>query len=166
MTSSLEHYPQEYLDKKVTFFGRDFLVTPDVLIPRLETESLVRRAREILAKSPPTTVIDVGTGSGIIGTSIAHLAEEIIFLDISPRALEVAQKNFSQFFPDKKSLFIVSDLLENLPPQEGKHILMLANLPYVRHDDWENMSPDTRHEPRLALFGGKNTGFELYERFF
>ena len=87
-------------------------MTPDVLIPRLETECLIKRARGILHKSAhPITVIDIGCGSGIIGTSIADLADEIIFLDISTKALEIAKENFQTHFGNKKSQFIVSDLL-------------------------------------------------------
>ena len=102
------------------FYGRDFIVTPDVLIPRLETESLVRKARSLLQPSKlsayrHTTVIDIGCGSGIIGTSVADLADEVIFLDISPEALSVAKRNFRTHFPDKQAQFIVSDLLEQLP---------------------------------------------------
>ncbi len=91
------------------FFGRDFIVTPDVLIPRLETECLVRRARQLL--QPKTIVVDIGCGSGIIGTSVADLADEVIFLDISPEALTITEKNFRLHFPEKKAQFIVSDLL-------------------------------------------------------
>ena len=67
MNSQINHpstYPEEYLTGKVNFFGRDFVVTPDVLIPRLETESLVRRARQILqSSSKPTVIVDIGCGS-------------------------------------------------------------------------------------------------------
>lgn len=162
-------------------------MTPDVLIPRLETECLIKRARDILHKSAhPITVIDIGCGSGIIGTSIADLADEIIFLDISTKALEIAKENFHTHFGNKKSQFIVSDLLDGFisphfmgsqkgyptqPPLQGEepassHILLLTNLPYIKQDDWINMSADTVHEPRLALFGGDITGFEMYERLF
>jgi release factor glutamine methyltransferase len=167
----------------VTFFGRDYLVTPDVLIPRLETESLVRRARQLLSGSPPsrgsergytqstppslpysgeershpTTVIDIGCGSGIIGTSVADLADEVIFLDISPTALAITEANFRTHYPEKKAQFIVSDLLSALPTSyllsPISSVLFLTNLPYIKADDWVNMSADTVHEPRLALFG-------------
>ena len=192
------HYPIEYIEWSVIFFGREFIVTPDVLIPRLETESLVRHARKLLSSThSPTTIIDIGCGSGIIGTSVADLADEVIFLDISPEALQIAEKNFRMHFPEKKAQFIVSDLLSNLlekggvtnemsdgglvlentdtpiplsqsdiPLSQGDRILFLTNLPYIKQDDWDNMSADTVHEPRLALFWGESTGFELYERLF
>ena len=150
-------------------------MTPDVLIPRLETESLVRRARQIL-NSPPlrgiqrgypshpplqeeerTIVIDIGCGSGIIGTSVADLADEVIFLDISPEALRVAEENFRTHFGDKKAQFIVSDLISDIPKFQYSNILFLTNLPYIKDEDWQNMSADTVHEPKLALFGGEKT---------
>lgn len=146
-------------------------MTPDVLIPRLETESLIRRARQILqSANKPTIIIDIGCGSGIIGTSVADLADEVIFLDISPAALAVAEKNFRTHFPEKKAQFILSDLLSVLPTSyllpPTFSVLFLTNLPYIRDEDWIHMSEDTVHEPQLALFGGEETGFELYERLF
>lgn len=111
-----ENYPEEYIHGSVHFFGRDFLVTPDVLIPRLETECLVRRARKNIQSTNllschPTIVVDIGCGSGIIGTSVADLVDEVIFLDISPEALTITEKNFRTHFPKTKAQFIVSDLL-------------------------------------------------------
>ena len=97
---------------------------------------------------------------------MADLADEIIFLDISPEALAVAEQNFRVHFPDKKAQFIVSDLLSCIPIFQDSNILFLTNLPYIRAEDWINMSADTVHEPRLALFGGEQTGFEMYERLF
>lgn len=146
-------------------------MTPDVLIPRLETECLVRRARKIIQDQNIRIVIDIGSGSGIIGTSIADLTSEVIFLDISPEALSITEKNFRTHFPDKKAQFIVSDLLSALQNSsrvisEFENLLFLTNLPYIKDADWRNMSEDTIHEPRLALFGGVKTGFELYEHLF
>lgn len=164
--SMQKDYPEEYITGKVQFFGRDFVVTPDVLIPRLETEGLVRRARKIIEQEHIQTVVDIGTGSGIIATSCADLVDSVVLLDISEKALEVAKKNFRTHFPSKKIDFTVSDLLSNLPIFQPSSTLFVANLPYIKQDDWENMSPDTRHEPRLALFGWERTGFELYEKLF
>ena len=97
---------------------------------------------------------------------MADLADVIIFLDISPEALAVTEANFRTHFPEKKAQFIVSDLLSNIPIFQDSNILFLTNLPYIKADDWVHMSTDTVHEPRLALFGGEQTGFEMYERLF
>jgi release factor glutamine methyltransferase len=92
----------------------------------------------------------------------------IYALDISEKALEIAQKNAVQHAVQIK--FHMSNLLQyfldNPSLLSQKSIIVTANLPYIKADDWENMSEDTRFEPRLALFGGENTGFELYEKLF
>jgi release factor glutamine methyltransferase len=161
-----ENYPEEYKTWNVTFFGREFCVTPDVLIPRLETESLVRRARTIQEREKYARIVDIGCGSGIIGTSIADLADEVVFLDISPWALSVAEGNFRRHYPEARAQFLISDLLSELPKIPHFPTLYLANLPYIKWGDWEHMSPDTRYEPAIALFGGDETGFELYIKLF
>jgi methylase of polypeptide subunit release factors len=89
----------------------------------------------------------------------------------------VTEANFRTHFPEKRAQFIASDLLSTLPtsylteghPVDISHtssVLFLTNLPYIRSEDWIHMSADTVHEPRLALFGGEQTGFEMYERLF
>lgn len=183
-------YPEEYKNGSVEFFGRNFTVTPDVLIPRLETEALIRRARKILQKklhqkhhlpdnkdflketdnntenSNFLRIFDIGSGSGIIGTSLADLVDEINFIDISPNTLNIAQKNFCKNFPNKKANFIESNLLEKVIFDKNEKYFFVSNLPYIKNDDWKNMSADTIFEPKLALFGGEKTGFELYEKLF
>lgn len=83
--------------------------------------------------------------------------DEVIFLDISEGALAVAEANFRTHFPEKKAEFILSDLISELPLASSIHhpanTLFLTNLPYIRGEDWEHMSPDTRFEPKMALFG-------------
>lgn len=164
-----EHYPEEYIRGWTEFFGKKYILTTDVLIPRLETECLVRRARHVLQNIPYDHVYDIGSGSGIIGTSLADLADSLHFVDISPSALKVSQKNFVMHFPEKSAQFHLSDLLLETPLSQKDSqdaVLLVANLPYIRDHDWEHMSKDTIFEPKIALFGGENTGFELYERLF
>lgn len=179
-------YPEEYTRGWVEFFYQRFAVNEHVLIPRLETESLVREAVKYCRSNSLDVLIDIGTGSGIIPLSILSVLDipQVFAVDISSEALEVAKKNCLDH--GKNITFLESDLLEvflgdnNIPPfvstsplsplleGEGRYsnILLTANLPYIKQDDWENMSADTIHEPRLALFGGKQTGFELYEKLF
>ena len=77
------------------------------------------------------------------------------------------EKNREKYFPDCEGIFWNQDLLEKIPKHwENEKILLLSNLPYIKNDDWENMSEDTRFEPKTALFGGEKTGFELYEKLF
>ena len=164
------HYPEEYTQGKVTFFGKDFAVTPDVLIPRLETEQLVRRARQLLQKEKFDQLIDIGTGSGIIALSLADLIQDVMLIDVSECALDIAKKNAEILFPwrvfESRCGDLLGTLVESGKEYSEKNILIVTNLPYIRENDWENMSPDTQYEPRLALFGWSDTGFELYEKLF
>ncbi len=150
--------PTEYLDGSVVFFGRTFLVDPSVLIPRLETECLVRRARQWLSTHSPEVVIEIGVGSGIILSSILdQLAKvaKVVAIDLSREALRVAEKNLSTHHPDRTLSYSESDLLSEKSIQDlcRRSTLIVANLPYVRDADWEHMSSDTRYEPAMALFG-------------
>jgi release factor glutamine methyltransferase len=163
------NYPEEYTIGNVTFFGKKFMITPEVLIPRLETECLVRRARKLIQSQDVQTLVDIGTGSGIIWVSCADMVDSLVFLDISEKALSVARSNFLSHFSTKEALFLESDLLSSLPSwivSPESWILFLANLPYIKSEDWKNMSADTHFEPEIALFGGEETGFEMYERLF
>lgn len=144
-------------------------MTPAVLIPRLETEVLIKRVRTYINTHPhslPIHIVDIGTGSGIIGTSLAERADHVTLIDRSEAALNIAQDNFRTHFPDKKADFLISDLLENASIFREYHTIFVANLPYIKADDWQHMSEDTAFEPEMALFGGEHTGFELYERLF
>lgn len=154
------------------FYYQKFLINQNVLIPRLETESLVREAIKYCRMSLPDILIDIGTGSGIITLSILSAVEipQIFALDISSEALEIAKENNQK--QGKNITFIKSDLLgsslekDNSIIEKNKNILIVTNLPYIKQDDWENMSSDTVYEPKLAFFGGEKTGFELYEKLF
>ncbi|MDD2916713.1 MAG: peptide chain release factor N(5)-glutamine methyltransferase [Candidatus Gracilibacteria bacterium] len=170
-------YPPEYTRGWVEFYYQKFEIDEHVLIPRLETESLVREAIRYFRSEEVDTLIDIGTGSGIIPLSILSAVEipEVFAIDLSPEALVIARKNAEN--QGKNIDFLESDLLsvflnEHLGETkhalslQGKNILIVTNLPYIKQDDWENMSTDTIHEPKLALFGGPFTGFELYEKLF
>jgi release factor glutamine methyltransferase len=150
------------------FFGLDFEVTPDVLIPRPETELLVEKAIVWLQASPVRrTVADVGTGSGAIAISIAINVPDaqILATDISPEALKVAQKNAHKFGVEHRIEFVRCDLL---PPQPEmftteQHLdLLCANLPYIPTKTLHHL-PVYGREPTVALDGGED-GLDLYRR--
>lgn len=147
------------------FYGRTFTVNKDVLIPRPETEALVEVAK---AHGLTGSILDVGTGSGALGLTLQlELRDVAVTLaDISPEALTVAMKNAKQLRLKSVS-FVESDLLEYwMNEQESRRFdAIVANLPYV-DTDWER-SPETRHEPALALFaerGGLDIIFRLIEQ--
>lgn len=168
MTSN-QPLPEEYIDGYVIFMGRRFTTDKRALIPRLETEELVKYCLELLHENPSIqTVADIGTGSGIIPISIAEKMErelQVFATDMSGDALSLARENAQTKNTEIK--FLQWDLLQTLishfwnsSPEE---ILITANLPYVREKE---INSGLLHEPRMAFLGGVQTGFELYERFF
>jgi release factor glutamine methyltransferase len=152
------------------FFGLDFEITPDVLIPRPETELLVEKAIAWLQHSSAhRTVADIGTGSGVIAISIATNVQEVEILatDISPQALEVAKQNAEKYNLNDRIKFIECDLLPNR--DNSSHIssafsldLICANLPYIPTGTLHAL-PIYGREPMIALDGG-NDGLDLVRR--
>jgi release factor glutamine methyltransferase len=160
---------------KVPFWGLEFIVNKDVLVPRPETEILVEEAVNAILgadkKPGRQKVLDVGTGSGTIAIALAAEFPEvkIIATDVSKKALSIARKNATKNGL-KNIKFIRADLF-NSPYDNGKSIIkdkydvICANLPYIPKEDMDSLSLDIHHyEPRLALDGGKK-GLEIYENF-
>ena len=147
--------PLAYILGFKEFYGRRFEVTPDVLIPRPETEFLI----DIVKSLTPKKVLDVGTGSGCIAVSLAlELPEtEVEAVDISEKALAVAEKNASAL--EAKVDFYLSDLLEKV---EGDFDLIVANLPYVSRN-WEWTGAELAYEPEQALFA-EDEGLAVIKR--
>lgn len=147
--------PLAYIFSYKEFYGRDFWVNEHVLIPRPETETLIDIAKE-LSLPEKSYVIDVGTGSGAIGLTLKEEISaiyDIMLVDISDMALQVAKHNNRNLFHLDKVHYLQSDLLSALEPENANHPyvnLIVANLPYVDRT-WER-SPETDHEPALALF--------------
>ena len=160
--------PLPYILGHWEFFGLDFDITPDVLIPRPETELLVEKAIKWLSASPERrTVADVGTGSGIIATSIAmHIPDaNILATDISMKALTVAKHNAQKFHVHHRIDFLQCDLLPqhiDPLPTESHFDLICANLPYIPTKTMRSL-PIFGREPTLALDGGED-GLDLYRR--
>jgi len=156
----------------VEFFYKRFYYNKHTLTPRLETESLVRLALDAIKKEDIDVVIDVWTGSAIIWISIENNSEikEIYWLEKSKNAAKVAHANIS--LHKSNMILIKSDLLGYFFKNDkefdfkDKNILIVANLPYIKNEDWVNMSEDTLWEPKMALFWWARTGFELYEKFY
>lgn len=152
-------HPLPYLTGTIEFYGLDIEVTPEVLIPRPETELLV----ELALARRPARVIDVGTGSGCIAVALAaHLPDVAVYaIDISPSALAVAQRNAEQHEVADQIQFIVGDLLDRRP---GPVDLIVSNPPYISADEWASLPSAIRHhEPRLALDGGPD-GLQVIRR--
>ncbi|MGI8978823.1 MAG: peptide chain release factor N(5)-glutamine methyltransferase [Pirellulaceae bacterium] len=160
--------PVAYLVGKKEFYSLSFRVTPDVLIPRPETEHLVVAAVDLLAVLPSEAhplVADVGTGSGAIAVALArHAASaKITATDISPAALDVARRNAADHGVSERIEFLETDLLEKVPAKRQLD-LVVSNPPYIGLQEEATLAPQVRdHEPRLALFAGPN-GTEIIAR--
>lgn len=160
--------PFPYVLGRWEFFGLEFEVTSDVLIPRPETELLVEKAIAFLQKdSSKTNVADIGTGSGAIAVSIAVNVPnaEILATDISPKALRVAKRNATKYKVENRIEFAECDVLPHPRPlslrERGVDILC-ANLPYIPTDTLKHL-PVYQREPTVALDGGKD-GLELFRK--
>ena len=160
--------PFPYILGHWEFFGLDFDVTPNVLIPRPETELLVEKAIAWLQQSPVRrTVADIGTGSGAIAIAIAINVPgaHILASDISEKALEVARRNAQRWNVSDRIDFVQCDILPPHPnffPTEDHFDLICANLPYIPTDTLRDL-PIYGREPTLALDGGAD-GLDLFRR--
>jgi release factor glutamine methyltransferase len=163
----LRHEPIQYITGQQEFYGLALAVTPAVLIPRPETEHLVEAVLERIARTEPTTIADIGTGSGAIAIALAaHLPlARVTAVDLSPTALAVAEANARTHRLDGRIRFLVSDLLEALPlDQRGHFDAIVSNPPYVPFSDAPLLHPQVReHEPSSALFAGPD-GLAIYRR--
>lgn len=151
--------PLPYLTGKMEFYGLEFTVTSDVLIPRPETEMLVERALE----REPQTAVDVGTGSGCVAVALAvHLPHARIWAtDISRAALRVAAENARCHGVADRILFLQADLLS---PLRGPVDLIVSNPPYIAAEEWDSLPASVReYEPRQALDGGPG-GLQIIRR--
>ena len=148
------------------FFGLDFEVTPDVLIPRPETELLVEKAIIWLNKHPDKrSIVDVGTGSGAIAISLAVNVTnaKLLATDISPKALEVAKRNARKHSVEDRTIFIECDLLPtSTTNRQPAFDILCANLPYIPTQILHTLSVYGR-EPTLALDGGMD-GLDLIHK--
>ncbi len=156
--------PIQYITGEQEFFGLPFRVTPDVLIPRPETEHLVEKALALAAANASPRIADVGTGSGAIAVALAHNLPhpQITALDISAAALEIALQNAVRNGVSDRIRFLKSDLLAGVA---GERVdIVVSNPPYVPMADRHSLSVEVRdHEPGLALFAGED-GLEVYRR--
>jgi len=146
--------PVAYIRGVQEFWGRDFLVTSAVLIPRSETELLVETATVFLARRPNAVVVDVGTGSGCVAISLAleHPSITMLAVEISAAALQVSQQNAARHRVGDRVRFVHGAFLEGTPRPLD---LIVANPPYVAERDRPALSPEVKdYEPAVALFGG------------
>jgi len=156
------HEPVQYIVGEWEFFGLKFRVTPDVLIPRPETEHLVEAALARVDHDQPVRIADIGTGSGAIAVALAHALPlaRVTALDISKAALEVAQGNAQRHGLEDRIRFVASDLLGAVSGEQFD--MIVSNPPYVAEN--EELEAQVRdYEPTSALFAGPD-GLDVYRR--
>ena len=148
----LTYEPIQYILGTTSFFGLEFKVDSNVLIPRHETEELVAWILKQTDSSQSLKILDIGTGSGCIAISLVkHLPNvEIYALDVSPKALEIAEFNAQQ---NAVKLNMIKANVLDWKPTDLSFDLIVSNPPYVREIEKERMAPNVlEHEPHLALF--------------
>jgi release factor glutamine methyltransferase len=156
--------PLQHILGEVEFLGHNFKCDARGLIPRPETEELAERMVNLGKTEPPTSILDVGTGSGVLGLSLAKAFPEakVTLSDFLEPALDLAQENAAQLGLAEQVTFVKSDLLSAFPSQRFDWIV--ANLPYIGAVDISGLSPEVQHDPVTALDGGP-TGIEILHRF-
>jgi release factor glutamine methyltransferase len=162
----LRHEPIQYITRQQEFYGLTLNVTPAVLIPRPETESLVEAVLKLLPNDRPLKIADVGTGSGAIAIALAtYLPQaEITAVDISSDALAVAKAKAREHSVANQIRFLKSDLLDALDPSAATLDAIVSNPPYIPETDRVSLHPQVReYEPAIALFAGKS-GLGIYRR--
>lgn len=147
------------------FMGQKFEVNESTLIPRPETELLVRKAVEIIKDNNYKQILDIGTGSGCIACMIAKLTKaQVLGTDISNEALKICLNNAMHLDLMNKALFRKSDIFAKIRPEE-KFDLIVSNPPYIPPQEKENLQIEVKEfEPPTALFTQDSQGIEFYEK--
>ncbi len=147
--------PIQQLTGEVMFFGLPFRVRPTALIPRPETEELVEFALEVIPRDRPATVLDLGTGSGVIAVCLAKYAEvNVVATDISADALALAKDNASRLQVSDRIQFIESNWFAGI---DSAFDVIVSNPPYIETGDLPMLQREVRdHEPHIALDGGES----------
>lgn len=157
--------PPQYVIGEVPFYNEKYIVTKDVLIPRQDTETLVEKAIEYINKYKLEKGLDMCTGSGVIGISIAKNSniKEMTLVDISTAALKVAQDNILKNDVSKKIFTLQSDLFEKLMTTKDTYDIIVSNPPYIPTSEVQNLSEYVKNEPVIALDGGVS-GLYFYKK--
>ena len=158
----VQRMPVAYILGEKEFMGHTFRVTPDVLIPRPDTEILVEEAIRLLAEKDSPRIVDIGTGSGAILLSVLKGTEggTGVAVDLSPNALAVAKSNGECLGLAERADFRLGDLYA---PVDGLFDAILSNPPYIPVRDMAGLAPEVKQEPEMALVGGED-GLDFYRR--
>ncbi|MCQ2789013.1 MAG: peptide chain release factor N(5)-glutamine methyltransferase [bacterium] len=156
--------PIQYIIGQADFMKEKFFVNENVLIPRPETEYLVLSAIEDIKKYGYKKVMDIGTGTGCIACMIAKNTDaQVIGVDISLEALEIALDNSSKLGLFNKAIFRKSDIFSNVKADE-KFDMIVSNPPYIKLSEKPTLQKEVTFEPECALFANDENGVEFYEK--
>jgi release factor glutamine methyltransferase len=163
----LRREPVAYILGKKEFWSLSLRVTPDVLIPRPETEALVAEALKILtpAEGKDSRILEIGTGSGAVSIALARElpAAKVVATDLSPKALALAEENALRSGVRERVLFLQGDLFHPVE-KEDAFDLIVTNPPYIPRGEFPSLMPEVRdYEPKVALDGGKD-GLDFFRR--
>ena len=161
----VEGCPVAYLVGRKEFYSLEFEVSPAVLIPRPDTETLVGECLRLAREVATPRLLDVGTGSGCVAVTVArhHPGAQVTAVDLSPEALAVAARNAARHGVSERVHFHEGDLFAPLPPGEPFDCIV-SNPPYIPRGEIAGLAADVRdHEPHLALDGGPD-GFGVFDR--
>ncbi|MBW1784779.1 MAG: peptide chain release factor N(5)-glutamine methyltransferase, partial [Deltaproteobacteria bacterium] len=150
-------YPLQYILGEAYFYGRRFIVNPDVMVPTPETELLCELAVSYVNNEKLDTpkFLDIGTGSGVIAVTIVSELPEawVTAADISQAALAVARKNAAVYEVESRIRFIISDMFGSVPTDQ-KYDLILSNPPYICEGEYKTLPPEVLADPKIALTSG------------
>lgn len=160
----VQDIPVQYITNNQEFMKLNFYVDKNVLIPQPDTEILVEEVIEIINKNnEEVKVLDICTGSGCIGTSIAKYTKKVAITmsDISSKALNIAKNNYTKNIEDTSKVeFIQSDMFEEI---KAKYDIIVSNPPYIESKEISKLDKQVQNEPHLALDGGED-GLEFYRK--
>lgn len=158
----VEGTPLQYITKQQEFMKLEFYVNKEVLIPRADTEILVEEAIKIAKKQEQAKVLDLCTGSGAIGISIAKYVKEseVVLADISKKALQIAKRNAKKNQVEEQIQIVETDLFTNI---SSSFDIIVSNPPYIKTEEIKSLAKDVQSQPILALDGGTD-GLEFYKK--
>ncbi len=160
--------PAAYITGRKEFWSLDLTVTPDVLIPRPETEHLVEACLAGLSdrQNPPQRILELGVGSGAVILALAGENPEHLFFasDRSPKALAVAKKNAIDLFPNQQIHFFAGDWFDPLSSEATGFDIIVSNPPYVKTSDLSQLEPEIRQYEPAAALDGKEDGLSAIRR--
>ncbi len=160
----IEGEPLQYITGCQEFMSLNFNVCREVLIPRQDTEILVESVLEYVGQRDNVSILDIGTGSGCIAISLAYYGKntQVMGVDISKGALEIARLNARNCGVEENTVFVESNLFENIPPK--KFDIIISNPPYIPIEVIETLDKQVKDfEPTIALGGGED-GLNFYRR--